>query len=50
MYKMYTYNNDSTFPIYWVPQRVGSLPLEKRGKGVLMFPIYWVPQRVGRPE
>ena len=35
------------FPIYWVPQRVGSwLDMACEGK-TLKFPIYWVPQRVG---
>jgi hypothetical protein len=37
-----------TFPIYWVPQRVGRVGIEGRaGGGVSLFPIYWVPQRVG---
>jgi hypothetical protein len=42
----------SRFPIYWVPQRVGSgdaiRNLER--EELARFPIYWVPQRVGRSE
>ena len=36
------------FPIYWVPQRVGSRSKSLRVlKTSRLFPIYWVPQRVG---
>ena len=35
------------FPIYWVPQRVGSLELYSCKYFEKRFPIYWVPQRVG---
>ena len=44
-------NPSSKFPIYWVPQRVGSNPqqLYLHYSVLPMFPIYWVPQRVGSP-
>jgi hypothetical protein len=35
------------FPIYWVPQRVGSDRPVRLGSNYNPFPIYWVPQRVG---
>jgi len=35
------------FPIYWVPQRVGSQRLLDHWQIFNEFPIYWVPQRVG---
>ena len=35
------------FPIYWVPQRVGSLLVSRNCYEPQTFPIYWVPQRVG---
>ena len=35
------------FPIYWVPQRVGSPTVFTERYLPLTFPIYWVPQRVG---
>jgi len=35
------------FPIYWVPQRVGSFSTDPIDLSRLKFPIYWVPQRVG---
>jgi hypothetical protein len=39
------------FPIYWVPQRVGSrgsIVRDRPEHWGIAFPIYWVPQRVGR--
>ena len=40
---------EGQFPIYWVPQRVGSPSPYVKGELVYyQFPIYWVPQRVGR--
>ncbi len=35
------------FPIYWVPQRVGSSRHFPTDELPVRFPIYWVPQRVG---
>jgi hypothetical protein len=35
------------FPIYWVPQRVGSSFAYGAFVISIPFPIYWVPQRVG---
>jgi len=39
---------ENPFPIYWVPQRVGSKLRRSPPIPGITFPIYWVPQRVGR--
>jgi len=44
----YPYDKPIAFPIYWVPQRVGSLGPRTWCITTRLFPIYWVPQRVGR--
>ena len=37
----------TSFPIYWVPQRVGRSYDPSAEPDEKVFPIYWVPQRVG---
>ena len=45
----HTEDAPNMFPIYWVPQRVGSQYVKPEFWNDTVFPIYWVPQRVGSP-